>query len=397
MAWTLRQRRYAMIAAAMFVLAMGCVAAGTWQIFRFEQSVHDNRALTGNAHAATVALSPSLVPLGGPAPGRDAIRFRTVTVTGSYLADVTVASGKIVNGDGGSYIVSPLRTADGIIAVERGFLAADRSGHLPPVPAAPAGTVTLTGRLDTFNSGDAASASAQARQSGVPLYPAVLKLAASQPGGDGLVTLPKPDLDNPAGGAYSAQHFAYVVQWYVFALIALAAPFVLARREVAEAQRRFLGVDAGELELGTQLESASRAKPDSSGAEVVVRRGAEVATANGVDTPQLARAKRLADRYGRALSIGADIPSPAAAPAARRDPLPVGGLTERVPESAEVPHRSHDSYHGSYNDYLWQLGLADGAAQAPDLEGQRPELDGHSESPPAITPRVIEVDDDDRR
>ena len=52
MGWTLRQRRYASIAAGMLVLAIGCVIAGTWQIQRFEQSVRDNDALKHNAHAA---------------------------------------------------------------------------------------------------------------------------------------------------------------------------------------------------------------------------------------------------------------------------------------------------------------------------------------------------------
>ena len=53
----LREPRYAAFAASMIVLALGCVAAGTWQIFRFEQSVRDNNALTANAHAAAVPLT----------------------------------------------------------------------------------------------------------------------------------------------------------------------------------------------------------------------------------------------------------------------------------------------------------------------------------------------------
>ena len=43
--------------------------------------------------------------------------------------------------------------------------------------------------------------------------------------------LPGPDLSNPAGGAEEPQHAAYVVQWYLFALLALCAPFVMAAAE----------------------------------------------------------------------------------------------------------------------------------------------------------------------
>jgi hypothetical protein len=38
-------------------------------------------------------------------------------------------------------------------------------------------------------------------------------------------------MSNPAGGAEEPQHAAYVVQWYLFAALALAMPFVLAAAE----------------------------------------------------------------------------------------------------------------------------------------------------------------------
>ena len=46
--------------------------------------------------------------------------------------------------------------------------------------------------------------------------------------------MPAPDLSNPAGGALEPQHFAYVIQWYLFAILALAAPFVMARAETRD-------------------------------------------------------------------------------------------------------------------------------------------------------------------
>jgi hypothetical protein len=74
-----------------------------------------------------------------------------------------------------------------------------------------------------------------------------------------------PDLSNPAGGALEPQHFAYIVQWYLFAALALAAPFAMARAERRERRpaEEFDAVPSPEL------------------------------------TPEQARQAKLADRYGR--------------------------------------------------------------------------------------------------
>ena len=58
-------------------------------------------------------------------------------------------------------------------------------------------------------------------------YPAFGELISSTPPEQGLTPLPPPDLTNPAGGAYVAQHLAYVVQWFLFSAFALAGPVIL--------------------------------------------------------------------------------------------------------------------------------------------------------------------------
>lgn len=53
-----------------------------------------------------------------------------------------------------------------------------------------------------------------------------------------------------------------------------------------------------------------------------------------------------------------------------------------IPQSAHVPHRSEgDSHHASYNDFLWQLSLADAAGKS-----DRPTLYSHPESLPTDDP-----------
>jgi len=408
--WTVRQPRYSMFAALMVVVAVGCVLAGTWQISRYRESVRDNDALRRNAHAAAAALTTALVPLvgHGAAPTRDAIRFRTVTITGSYLAvPAQLLDTSTSSGQPGFAVVAPVRTVDGVVLVSRGIVAATADGKSRRVPAvSAAGPVRLTGRLETTaTSNDRAGSlpdgqiasinpAQQAAQLQVPVFQAYVKLSAEQPGSVGEVT--EPDLSNPAGGAYEAQHLAYIIQWYAFAVLALLAPFLISRSEVRDNRRQYLGIDPGEDEFGlTATDPAGRLQltaGDTSGVldALAVRDGGEVARRDWAARQLVARAERLADRYAR--SLGPD--------GAGAAPLPRPGGRVRsdvhadtpVPNSASRPHRSHDRYHGSYNDYLWQLALAAGelpeAAFAPRGEPSR--IGPPKAEPPAIEPLVID-------
>lgn len=384
--WTLRQPRYAAAAALFFLVAVGCVAAGTWQIARFQQSVRDNDALRANAHAAAVPVRSSLVPLTGQgaAPGQDAIQFRTVTAAGTYLTDAQQFL-PTPSGQDTYDVVTPLRTDAGVLLVVRGTVSARSDGQPPAVAAPPSGRVQITGRLQTAT--DSASASdptpggvikaivpgAQSIRLGDPVYQAYVTLDRGAPGTAGVHPVPAPDLSNPAGGAFEWQHFAYIIQWYLFALLALIAPFAIARHEVREARRRFLGVDEDDREFDAPEFGEPAELPALPGsttpAGALERRGAGTLIRPGdLDPERLQRATRLADRYGRSISIG-DEPVAAEAPARRnrsgwsRRWRGIGEV-QSAPRSSASPHRSDDTYHGSYNDYLWQLALADGAIPA---------------------------------
>lgn len=381
----LRQPRYQALAALAVVIALLCGLAGTWQIFRFKESVRDNGALRGNAHAAAVPLTTEMVPLvgsGRAAPGRDAIRFRAVTVTGNYVpGQQQYLRDQDVDGTGGFYVITPLRTADAVLLVARGFVSAD-GGTAPParVPAPPAGIVRVTGRLQTGDTaGDRAEALGhglidtvnpvqQASRLRTPVFDAYLALEPHQPGTSGLAALPAPDLSNPAGGAYDWQHFAYILQWYVFALLALGLPFAMARHEVRDARKRYLGLDPGAEQFDAEPLSGAGHPQLTAGADptaaLAVRDGGDGSLVRrGEPTPeQWRRAALLADRYGR--SLGPDEPGGPAHPARRhrlrRATDPDESITP-VASSAQAPHRSEgDAFHGAYNDYLWELALADG-------------------------------------
>ncbi|MBE7190577.1 SURF1 family protein [Jatrophihabitans endophyticus] len=377
--WTLRQRRYQAFALLMLVVAIACVGIGTFEIHRLREKIHGNDLLRSNAHAAVEPLAAAGVPLTGrgAAPG-DAIKFRQVSVRGRYeTAGQTYLAEQTQGGYQGFYVLTPLRTSDGVLLVARGFVAATNHETRPAsIPAPPTGPVRVIGRLypaqstsdrlGTLGHGEVTSINPaeQATRSGRPTYQAYLALDTVAPGVASLTPLPKPDLSNPTGGAGEVQLLSYVVQWYVFALLALAAPFFFARGEAKEAQRRYLGIDpdGGEFDAlppPTAPERVALGAGATPSGELVRRADGTLARPDAPVSPRVARAEQLADRYG--LTLGPDqvtVPDDV-------DPGPLrrGEPTRRYNDS--TPHRASDGYHGSYNDHLWQLALADG--EAPDV------------------------------
>jgi len=184
-----------------------------------------------------------------------------------------------VDGVVGFLVLTPFRTTPGtVLLVVRGFVAAD--GNRPtPVANPPTGQITVLGRAqapelrnDHFGKTAAGQITAintvsAAGRLEAPVYQSYAELLDHQPGGAKLTPIPDPDLSNPAGGAVEPQHLAYVLQWFLFALLALAAPIVMARAESR----------LPELE------------PEDFGAQTA---------GPALDPVERERAARLADRYG---------------------------------------------------------------------------------------------------
>jgi cytochrome oxidase assembly protein ShyY1 len=285
---TLRQPRYAALTALMIVIAIVCVAAGSWQISRFEQKRHENDALRANDHRAATSVE-RLLPLTGsgrPAPDTDAIEFRSVRLVGRYDAEhqSLVRNRTLTQDDDavGYLVVTPFDTAAGTVLVVRGFLKDTNSQSDPQPPAPPAGELTVTAKLMTPETRDDRAADLahpqvesvnpvqQAARLGRPVFDGYAEVMGASVSATGLQAIPQPDLSNPAGGALEPQHFAYVIQWYLFAVLALAAPLAMARSE-AKAGRE-AARPTGEID--------------------------DEPPADELDE-DAARAARLADRYGR--------------------------------------------------------------------------------------------------
>ena len=242
---TLRQPRYLGLFGLMVVVATICGIAGTWQVLRFEQKHDANHHLRADDRDRPVDVTGALGPASAATSNGQAQKFRHVTATGSYLpANQTLLRGQSIDSDVGYLVITPLQTRAGVLLVARGFIkqtgAADTS---PAVPAAPTGQLTVTARLqpasgkaDRFGQLPGAQVDTvnPAEQSGriaAPVWDGYAELLAGQPGTAGLKLIPAPDLSTPAGGAEEPQHAAYVIQWYLFGLLALSAPFILAAAE----------------------------------------------------------------------------------------------------------------------------------------------------------------------
>ncbi len=211
------------------------VTAGLWQRDR----MHQKMALRATLDAA--AARPA-VPL--PAiTDWSAWRFRPVTLTGSFDATHQILlDNKVHAGRVGYDVVTPLVLTDRrTVLVDRGWVPAGPSrAALPHVPP-PAGTVTVTGRVNrppapylelardtgegpVWQNFDIARAE---HLLGVPLLPIVVEQTAPQGGGDDdlLRDRPPPDVGVDT-------HRIYMVQWFIFAAMAAAlwAWFTFRRR-----------------------------------------------------------------------------------------------------------------------------------------------------------------------
>jgi hypothetical protein len=294
------------------------------------------------------------------------------------------------------------------------------------VATPPSGRRRITGRLaassgsaDRFGKDEVSAIDAQqeAQRLGAPVYQAYLALNPGQPGSAGLRPLPGPTLSNPTGGASEWQLLSYVVQWYVFAALALAAPFLFARAEIRAARRRFLDFDPDGVDADVPHGALGPAAGATTGTDLAVRGRGTLATLSNVDAGVRRRAARLADRYGLSLGPDADSDKDAVAERAFDQPVDPASAGPRrriggVPDLPDPPRdvhtrssaglsRSPDAYHGSYNDYLWLLALADG--EAPDAAAPDPTARTELPGPPdkAIEGRTIdgvlaEPNDDDQ-
>ncbi len=171
--------------------------------------------------------------------------FRLARIRGRFDAPRQyLLDNRTHNGRAGYHVISPLSLGDGVILVNRGWVALGASrGELPTLEALPAGQVVLQGRLSPppgsglllGESGhEGASAwprvvqtvdlGAMERALGQPVAPLVLLLDTDDPGCHVCTWA-------PVRGSGPEKHRGYAVQWFALAAALLVLCAVALRRQ----------------------------------------------------------------------------------------------------------------------------------------------------------------------
>ena len=138
---TLRQPRYLGLFGLMLVIAVVCGLAGTWQAERFQDKREANQRLRADTRDRPLDVTAVLGRASAPISDGAAQKFRQVTATGSYLSEhETLLRKQSVGGDVGVIVLTPLKTADGVLLVARGFVRQTGAATTtPPIPRQPVG------------------------------------------------------------------------------------------------------------------------------------------------------------------------------------------------------------------------------------------------------------------
>ncbi|WP_240037462.1 SURF1 family protein [Glycomyces paridis] len=230
------------------VVMVVCVLLSDWQWGRAVERAAANEVIESGGEA--VPLDATL-PAGAPLADED--RWTLVEAVGVYDSGAEIVlRAQTNNGVNGFEIVTPLVLEDGTaLLVDRGFIASEGTGSVPDYPAAPAGEVTVTGRVyESEPEGGSVSevdGHLESRRLSLPMFEDRLGyelrgawIADTEPA-EGLTALETPSFKD-------WQNYSYAGQWLLFALLVPLGWVALARRE-----RRDL--DAA-LEAGPDTEAA---------------------------------------------------------------------------------------------------------------------------------------------
>lgn len=241
---TLRKRQYAVLLVIAVLVAVGCCMAGVWQIHRYDWKRDTNDVLKHNNAEHTVPAQ-QLLSTSRALPASQ--EFRHITATGRFVpAGQLLVRNREVDDNPAMLVVTPFRTGGADLLVVRGYVPLTGSAsQTPAVAPPPTGTVSIRARVYPSEPASTATGlpkgqinriNARAIGAGLraPTYRGYAELISSS-AHSRLPLLPPPDMSNPAGGAFQLQHLAYVGQWFCFAVIALAAPFILARVDARRA------------------------------------------------------------------------------------------------------------------------------------------------------------------
>jgi cytochrome oxidase assembly protein ShyY1 len=193
-----------------------------WQLGKNTKTARQNHQIESSMNIPPVPVTTLLPQQDSSAP---AAQWRRVTAIGRYLPDGQVlARLRVVNGEPAYEVLTPFAVDSGpTVLVDRGYVRPDGS-RVPPIPPPPTQSVTITARLRDsappgkepfFKDGVQQVYSINTEQiaalTKVPLAGSYLQLVEDQPGGLGVIGLPRLD---------AGPFLSYGIQWIAFGIIA---------------------------------------------------------------------------------------------------------------------------------------------------------------------------------
>ncbi|WP_111510613.1 SURF1 family protein [Mycobacterium kyogaense] len=219
-----------------------------WQLHKNTKTSRENAQISASLNADAVPLTTLLPQQDSSAPDQ---QWKRVTATGRYLTDAqVVARLRVIDSDPAFEVLVPFAVDGGpTVLVDRGYVKPTTGSAVPDIAPAPTGRVTITARLrdpepvavgkDPFrDAGVQQVYSINPGQIsalvGVPLAGAYLQLVEDQPGGLGVVPLPRLE---------AGPFLSYGIQWIAFGIIAPIGVGYFVYAEV-QARRREKAVPA---------------------------------------------------------------------------------------------------------------------------------------------------------
>jgi cytochrome oxidase assembly protein ShyY1 len=227
--------RWALLIVFVGVLGVVFVNLGEWQLDRLAQRRERNATTIANERSPIQPYEQAFSH-----PITDADQWQRVEARGTFDADHQFVVRYRSNGDQDGYeVVTPLRTASGVVLVDRGLIPLQRGIQIPSAaPAPPAGEVTIVGHVRRNEKGRRAATTPVGNQmrlinsdaiAGTLPYPiksgyiGLLTIQPEQAGGFRPIQLP--DLSE-------GPHFWYAVQWFMFTAIGVAGIVVFIRGDL---------------------------------------------------------------------------------------------------------------------------------------------------------------------
>jgi cytochrome oxidase assembly protein ShyY1 len=227
--------RWGLLIVFVAVLGVVFVNLGEWQLDRLAQRRERNATTIANERSPIQPYDQVFSH-----PISDADQWQKVEARGSFDADHQFVVRYRSNGNLNGYeVVTPLRTASGVVLVDRGFIPLQRGVQIPSAdPPPPAGEVTVVGHVRRNERGRRAATTPVGNQmrlissdaiAGTLPYPiksgyiGLLTVRPEQIGGFQPIELP--DLSE-------GPHFWYALQWFMFTAVGVAGIVVFIRGDL---------------------------------------------------------------------------------------------------------------------------------------------------------------------